>query len=310
MKILLLSGMPSLAGHFGISLGKALIVAALVLASSVGAGYWYGYDRGMHTAKGGIGVEATRRVDAHIEDQRASLNEARSRTQQHLDALAMRLGEMQSHLLRLNALGDRLVRLGRLDAEEFNFELPPAQGGPQQRPALHEDTDLVGFLRDMDRLGRLLKDRERKLELLEDLLMNRFLAQDVRPGGFPVDGGWVSSAFGYRNDPFTGERSFHNGVDIAAKADSEVKAAASGVVTAAGARTGYGKYLEIRHGNGFVTRYGHNAKLLVKRGDVVDKGDSIALVGSTGRSTGPHVHFEVALNGENVDPAAYMSEVD
>lgn len=307
MKILLLSGMPNLAGHYGVSLGKALMIASLVLSSSVGAGFWYGYMRGVDTAEGGIGVEVHRRVDEHIKDQQESLYEARSRTQQHLDALAMRLGEMQSHLLRLNALGERLVKLGNLDNQEFDFEHPPAQGGPEVRPAMHQDTDLVDFLRDMDQLSRMLRDRESKLELLEDMLMNRFLAEDVRPGGFPVDGGWISSVYGYRKDPFNGKRSFHSGVDIAGKRGSEITAAASGVVTEARYRSGYGKFIEIRHGNGYVTRYGHNEKMLVKKGDLVEKGKVIALMGSSGRSTGPHVHFEVALNGKTVNPRDYIS---
>lgn len=136
--------------------------------------------------------------------------------------------------------------------------------------------------------------------------MTRNLEQTVLPAGRPLKNGWISSYYGMRTDPFTGRRAMHHGTDFAGKEGSEILSVAAGVVTYSGERYGYGHMVEISHGNGYITRYGHNRENLVKAGDVVEKGQAIALLGSTGRSTGPHVHFEVLKNGRGVDPSSYI----
>jgi len=224
-----------------------------------------------------------------------------------LDALTLRIGKMQAQMLRLNALGERLVAQADLDRNEFNFDDIPALGGPSEGI----DTGSVpfaDFLSMLDDLDSELNDRQEMLSVLEVLLMSRSLHDRVMPSGKPVEEGWLSSRYGKRSDPFTGKRDFHKGLDFAGKKGADVLAVGDGVVSWSGRRSGYGKLVEINHGNGYVTRYGHNQRHLVVAGETVKKGQQIALMGSSGRSTGPHVHFEVLHNGERVDPARYIGE--
>ena len=151
-----------------------------------------------------------------------------------------------------------------------------------------------------------LSDRERQMRVLEDLLLASRLQKEVRPSGWPVENSWISSLFGTRMDPFTGLRAFHAGIDFAAREGANVQSVAAGIVSDVGERFGYGLLVEINHGSGYVTRYGHNDTALVQVGDRVHKGQAIAMIGSTGRSTGPHVHFEVLLNGRTVNPYEYI----
>jgi murein DD-endopeptidase MepM/ murein hydrolase activator NlpD len=199
-----------------------------------------------------------------------------------------------------------LAEIGKLDKGEFNFSEAPPRGGLDASGSAAESTELTDLLSDLSSLSRTIDDREHQLNLLEDMLMNRKLRRDIYPSGRPVTSGWISSRYGYRKDPFNGRRAFHQGVDVAGKKGSDVIAVAAGVVTWSADRYGYGRLVEINHGGGYVTRYGHNGKLLVEKGDTVAKGDVIAHMGSTGRSTGPHVHFEVLRNGKPVNPSKYL----
>ncbi len=312
MKILLLSGLPHHSGRMGISLYRVLFWSFLLVGGVAGGGAWYGYRLGLDSAEAGWRQEAATRMDAHMQEQMSTIEETKKRTNENLDALAMRLGEMQSHVLRLNALGERLVQMEKLDLSEFDFNSDPAVGGPETPN--ERSVDLQGLLEDMETLSKVISDRERKLGLLEDLMINRNIQEEIRPSGLPVEGGWISSPYGFRKDPFTGKGSFHEGVDITtARDDAKVTSVASGVVVKAGyadGYSGYGKVIEIKHGNGYVTRYGHNAQVFVKPGDIVSRGQVIATMGSTGRSTGEHVHFEVAHNGKNIDPTSYLRDVN
>jgi murein DD-endopeptidase MepM/ murein hydrolase activator NlpD len=239
--------------------------------------------------------------------QRSEIAEARRSAQTNLDALALRLGQMQAQMLRLNALGERLVTQGGLDEDEFDFDVEPAVGGPGSSLTT-ESVSYPDFLTMLDELGAEINDREQKLSVLETLLMSRSLSERVMPSGRPVEDGWLSSKYGKRNDPFTGKQEFHKGLDFAGKKGSEVIVVGDGVVTWVGERSGYGDMVEVSHGNGYVTRYGHNQKNLVKVGDTVRKGQQIALMGSSGRSTGPHVHFEVLRDGKTVNPVKYIGD--
>lgn len=242
-----------------------------------------------------------------LEEQRQQVADAKRDLQERLDALASRVGQMNAHVIRLDALGRRLTEMAKLDKGEFNFDSPPAVGGPEglMVGATVGSTDITGML---DTLSQQLKDRERQLSVLESLISTRNLSTQIVPGGRPVVQGWISSYFGGRTDPFTGRSAFHRGLDFAGRAGSQVVAVASGVVTFSKERFGYGRTVEINHGNGYVTRYAHNQKALVKVGDTVQKGQAIALMGSTGRSTGPHLHFEVLRNGRAVDPLHFVKE--
>ncbi len=241
-----------------------------------------------------------------IRAQQAEIGEARDIAEANLNALTLRVGQMQAQMLRLNALGERLVRQGDFAAGEFDFNNLPAVGGPQD-VAGQQSTELTDFMGMLDELIVELDDREYKLNVLESMLMDRKLRERVMPSGRPVESGWLSSKFGKRTDPFTGKQEQHNGVDFAGKEGADVVAVGDGVVSWAGKRSGFGNMVEITHGSGYVTRYGHNRESLVAVGDTVKKGQLIALMGSTGRSTGPHVHFEVLHNGKTVDPGKYIN---
>ncbi len=238
---------------------------------------------------------------------RDELAETTRTARENMNALAVRLGELQAHTVRLNALGRRLTEKASLDKGEFNFTKPPAQGGPEGELQGLAEMEIPDFLSSLDQLAAQLDDREQQLRVMEAFYMGRELEGEVFPAGRPIKKGWISSYYGMRVDPFTGMQARHKGVDFAGKKGSDVIASAAGVVTWAGARYGYGQLVEINHGNGYVTRYGHNSKILVQAGSEVEKGERIALMGSSGRSTGPHVHYEVWKNGRVVDPIKYIN---
>lgn len=242
---------------------------------------------------------------SEVSQQRAELVTAREQAEQNAHALARRIALLHAHMLRLDAAGQRLTEVAGLDAGEFNFHQSPPVGGPEEAAASGE-VGLDSVIASLDSFEKQLTDRERQIRVLEDLLLASRLQRQVKPSGWPVDNGWISSAFGMRTDPFTGRYTMHSGMDFAAREGSDVLSVAAGIVTEAGDRFGYGAMVEINHGNGFVTRYGHNERVMVSVGDKVNKGQRIALMGSTGRSTGPHVHFEVLFNGKVVNPAQYI----
>ncbi len=263
---------------------------------------------GMKLGHRSLVLEPTAQVlewSRQLEEQRSQVVNSRGELQERLDAIASRVGQMTAQVIRLEALGRRLTEMAGLDQGEFNFGEPPAQGGPEAvfEGAIATAPDLTVML---DRLEQQIEDKERQLGVLESLISTRNLSREIVPGGRPVSQGWISSYFGNRADPFTGRTAFHRGVDFAGRSNSDVVAVASGVVTWARERFGYGKTVEINHGNGYVTRYAHNARNLVKIGDTVKKGQTIALMGSSGRSTGPHLHFEVLKDGRAVNPISFV----
>jgi len=243
-------------------------------------------------------------VQTELDAQRLQLTQVTNKAEDNLNALALRLGKLQAHVIRLDALGGRLTHMAKLDKGEFNFTNPPAQGGPVATNG--SSLQVPDFIAALNGLSAQLDDRSQQLDVLETLLMTRNLQAEVMPTGRPVSRGWLSSYFGIRTDPFSGRRVHHSGVDFAGKLGSDVVAVAAGVVTYSAKRSGYGNLVEINHGNGYVTRYGHALKNLVSVGETVKKGQVISKMGTTGRSTGPHVHFEVMVNGRAVNPKKYI----
>jgi murein DD-endopeptidase MepM/ murein hydrolase activator NlpD len=237
--------------------------------------------------------------------QKQELDRIQGQTRIEMDAVGRRLAAMQARLLRIEALGERVAEVAQLDESEFRFGEPPALGGPESSVELPQA--VPEFLAAVELLAGQIKAREDELEVLESLLTNQKFHEEVALAGRPILKGWMSSGFGRRVDPITGRMAWHAGVDFAGKPGSDVVAVASGVVTYAGELRGYGRMIEVNHGGGYITRYGHHDELLVVAGDVVKKGQTIARMGSTGRSTGPHVHFEVLKDGHQVDPARYVS---
>lgn len=304
MKIIFLSDFCRRTASLDICMPKAAALIGLGFASLLGLAVWSGYLIGEHQGARSVADAGNAEVLAMLEAERRAIADAKAEQRAHLDALALRLAELQAHLIRLDALGDRLVDVGKLDRGEFDFASPPPMGGAEE--ALAGEQTLSEMSGEMQRLAGLLADREDKLSLLEQVLMNRGVLAEVTPSGRPVKKGWMSSGFGKRTDPFNGKKSYHRGLDFAGKRGSEVVAVASGVVTRAKRVAGYGNVVELKHADGYSTLYAHNQENLVKPGDVVTKGQTIALLGSTGRSSGPHVHFEVHRDGKIVDPLRFV----
>jgi murein DD-endopeptidase MepM/ murein hydrolase activator NlpD len=240
-----------------------------------------------------------------LAEQKKQIADLKQQVQLRVDAMAMRLGEVNAHVIRLDALGKRLTEMADIDSREFNFDRDPPRGGPEGdgEGMSAQIPDLSAMLKQLEQRVDL---RESQLSALENVILARELHQAIHPEGRPVANGFITSYFGERADPFDGLETFHKGVDFAGTIGSPVTAVAAGVVTWAGERTGYGKLVEINHGDGYTTRYAHNERTLVSVGQTVKRGESVALMGSTGRSTGPHVHFEVLRNGRQVDPLSYI----
>ncbi|MCV6625701.1 MAG: M23 family metallopeptidase [Cellvibrionaceae bacterium] len=241
-----------------------------------------------------------------LQRQKGEIEKVQREAREKVAALTLRMAELQARLVRLDALGERLTNIAKLDKGEFDFSHAPAVGGPESN-SMGDAYQTPEFIEAINGLTAQIEDREQQLEILDALLAKRKVEKDIFLAGRPVAKGWMSSRYGRRTDPFNGKIAWHNGVDFAGKMGSPIISVAAGVITWAGERSGYGKLVEINHGEGFSTRYAHNSEIKVKVGDVVKKGHQIAAMGSSGRSTGPHVHFEVYKNGRAVDPASYIN---
>lgn len=225
---------------------------------------------------------------------------------QQVTAVTMKLAELQSQVLRLNALGDRLAEEANIPDNEFNFQLSPPSGGPMIQSHEEKSKSLAELLLEITALEESLSHEEKQLKMLESVSFGHHIENTRYLSGRPIVKGWLSSYYGIRKDPFSGRAAMHKGVDFAGKENADIIATASGVVSWASDRYGYGKLIEINHGDGLKTRYGHNKDILVSVGDVVNKGQVIAKMGSTGRSTGPHVHYEILRNNKQIDPKRYV----
>lgn len=237
----------------------------------------------------------------HQDDLRRSEAEVK----QNLNALAAKVGELQARILRLDAFGERLAKAAGIKRDEFRFDEKPGQGGPV--PVAGRELTVDEFQQMLGEMSKVLDDRSDKLGVLDSLLMNDRLRFKTIPTTMPVKEGYYSSNYGYRIDPITGKSSFHTGVDIIASPGTQVMAAAGGVVSTSSFIPEYGNVVDVDHDNGLTSRYAHLSKSLVKVGDVVMKGQIIALVGSTGRTTGPHLHFEVREKGIPLNPNKFLA---
>lgn len=292
----------SLSGGAVALFGAIFATGLSVLA--FGVGYWYS----AHTGSG-ISLNEAVSISDQLDTQRDAIMTTRQQTEDTLDALAIRIGQMNARVIRLDAVGRRLTEMAGLNDGEFNFNEDPALGGPEEPyPAAGSAVAVPDVLVAMQGLNDQLDNREAQLGALESVLMTQSLSERVYPAGRPVKSGWMSSYFGRRTDPFTGKPANHKGVDFAGKSGAEVMAVADGVVTWSSSRYGYGQLVEINHGNGYATRYAHNSENLVSVGDEVHKGQTVALMGKTGRATGPNLHFEVLIKGRAVNPVKYIQQ--
>lgn len=259
----------------------------------------------------GEGVASEQAARISLEEQRAmdraeALAQMSVEAQSRLTAMTRRLAGLQAHVTRLDALGTHLTDLAGLEESEFDFSGPPAVGGPSRPLSTAPSLTVAEVDTQFSALDALFARREVQFDVLAGLLSEEQLRVEATPAGRPIRSGWQSSAYGHRIDPITGERAWHDGADFAGREGSDILAVASGVVSWSGHKSGYGTMVEVSHGDGLITRYAHNQENLVDVGDLVRRGDVIALMGSSGRSTGPHVHFEVFKHGRAVDPATYV----
>lgn len=283
----------------GLLIGAAGACVGILIAIGAAIGIWSGASRA-HELRAVAAMRTT------LDTQRRELEALGADSRRNLDALSLQLGQLQAQATRLNALGERLTQIGKLDDGEFDFTGEPAMGGPEEAASGAAPLPLQDGI---DGLRAAFDAQQTQLDMLERLLRDQKIDNALLPTGMPVAQGYVSSGFGGRSDPFDGHQATHLGVDFSAPAGSSVLAVADGVVTFAGERSGYGNVVEIDHGNGYMTRYAHNSVIDVTPGQRVRAGAAIANVGSTGRSTGPHCHFEVWHNGRAVNPMAYVKNV-
>jgi len=232
-----------------------------------------------------------------------------AKLQDDLNIMAIKLGEMQAQLLRLDAVGEHLLESSGFDLNDFMMDQPPGQGGIYNEFDA-QSLDFNELDRELRRLSIKLDERGDRLGALETLLRSERLSSSMLPTVMPVDTDWYSSGFGYRIDPFTGKRALHEGVDFAAKTGTPIRAAAGGVVVYSDRHPQYGKMIEIDHGDEMVSRYAHASKLHVEPGQVVQQGQKIAEVGSTGRSTGSHLHFEIRHKNVPQNPSRFLKKTD
>ncbi len=232
------------------------------------------------------------------------LNFSLHNPQEHINALAIQLGEIQARVMRLDALSDRLSKLAGVKDKELESATPaPGRGGPQVNAHGLSEAELE---RSIAELSDQVEQRSFQLSVLETLLLQQSLKKNTLPTSAPIGVGYNSSSYGYRVDPFSGKMAFHEGLDFTAQAGTPIYAAAGGIVSTAEQTPDYGKIVKIDHGSGYETRYAHASQIMVKVGERVEKGQLIAAVGNTGRSTGAHLHFEVRLYGSPLDPRKYL----
>jgi hypothetical protein len=303
MNLQITSGRTEPVLQFDLKRPKTMLVAAASVLLLVGVVFAAGVQIGRFLA-GPLDRAALAR---EFDRQRLDLEAVRGQMQGTVDALAARIGTLNAHLIRLDALGRRVTDLAGLDRGEFDFDQAPPAGGPEGEEFAGGSAQIPDLTVALDTLEAQLEDRQRQLTVLESLMSTRSFGERSLPGGWPIIGGWISSHFGHRSDPFTGRAAFHAGVDFAGPKGAKVIATGPGVVTFSGYKNGYGYVVEITHPTGYLTRYGHNSRNLAREGQTVQKGDPIAIIGSTGRSTGTHVHFEVERDGSTLNPMRYLA---
>lgn len=289
---------------FGFQFSRRRLLSLAALSTFLLVSYYQPWDYD--------GVDS-RMVQSRISAQKLELamqseavKEVRRRAEQELTAMSMKVGEIQAQLYRMEALGQRLTEVAKVEPSEFDFSQPMPIGGPADTSTDWPTVSDHSLLDDLDAMLGDLADKQKQLDLLESVIINHHMNDERQLVGRPVESGWPSSSYGIRKDPFNANPRMHRGLDYASAEGSPVIATGAGIVTYAGNRGAYGKFIEIDHGGGIRTRYAHMKRLDVKVGDVVTRGQHIAAVGSTGRSTGPHVHYEVLKNGRHVNPSAFV----
>lgn len=303
MDIILVSGASARARTFSLDWRHGAVAALGVLAALVVFTLAFNYA----TLRWAAAVKHPWLQAIVLADQREEAQRTQEKVQGHLGAMALKLGDLEAQVMRLDSLGDRLARVAGLKPQELPAKrASPGRGGAESTTFPARDLTIDEFSALLEALRGKIDQRTDQLSVLEALLIQNSANLRFLPSLLPVVDGWHSSNFGYRIDPFTGQQTYHEGIDFPAEVGTPVVAAASGKVIFAESHAQYGRMVEIDHGNGLVSRYAHNSALKVRDGDLVVRGQQIAAVGSTGRSTGPHLHFEVRLNGVPQNPARFL----
>ncbi len=307
MKVILLKDSTASNGVKTLS-GKKLIIGAVValvaLPIALGlASYWAvsTIDRSLNPF---VDPEYRIAVEGRVNEQQQEIKKTREYVRQHMDVLGRRIGSLQAQVSRINAVELRIAEVSGINLEDFQFEEDPPIGGTASSD--EADSEQVDIENAILAIEKELALRESQISAVDFLLSRKNLQSQQTPAGWPVEGGWVSSNFGSRLHPMTGKKQFHRGVDIPGKLGANVLAVADGVVSRTARSGDYGWLVEIDHGDDYSTLYSHNRRNLVVEGQTVVKGEAIGEVGSTGRSTGPHVHFEVKKNGRRINPVKYL----
>lgn len=307
MKLLILRDSTAKKGTVCISGHRLLlggIMALVVLPLLVGiASYWAlaSLDRSLNPF---VDPQYRIAVETRVNEQENEILKTRNYVRQHMDVLGRRIGSLQAQVSRINAVEQRIAEVSGIDLQDFQFAEDPPVGGTDA--AADMDSEEVDIENAIVAIEQELSIRESEISAVDFLLSRKNLESQQTPAGWPVRKGWVSSSFGNRMHPITGKKQFHRGVDIPGKPGADVLAVADGVVIRSENNGNYGWLVEIDHGDDYTTLYSHNRVNLVEEGETVVKGDAIAEVGSTGRSTGPHVHFEVKKSGRNINPIKYL----
>lgn len=314
MKVICLSQDGSRRASFCLNPWTHLIIPALVVALLIGGlsinqilGLYQLDNTPQQTT---LSEQETSKILTALEQQMSTVKQIKEKYSNYtvdVDALTKKLGELEAETYRLRALGVRVVKMAKLDSSEFDFDIKPGRGGSIEQDD-NELSSAAGLMRSVARLDKVLSSEQQMMAGMSKIVQGRLLDEEVKPSGKPVEKGYMSSPFGYRRDPFNGRSRLHKGVDFAAKTGTPIYSVATGVASFVGRKGGYGNTVEVDHGNGLVSRYGHLSKAKVAIGAVVKKGALIALSGNTGRSTGPHLHLEILQDGTQIDPSKYLSQ--
>ena len=302
MQVILISDRLAKARSLTLSMRHVLasaVVGLALIAGLTGMTYWI-------SLRFAVDLKIPLVHELVLAAQHKQAEQSREFVQQNLNAMAVRIGEMQAQLTRLDALGERLSTLAGMKPGEFRFSETPGLGGAQSTSMPAQNLTLTQFHEKVSSLSRQMEARSDMLGLLEAQLFEQAVKKKAMPTMLPVNAPYNASGFGYRIDPFTGQQAMHEGIDFITDTGTPVVAAAGGVVQFAGFHPQYGYMVDIDHGNELVTRYAHLSKVLVKEGEVLQRGRRIADSGSTGRSTGPHLHFEVRFRGIAQNPAKFL----
>jgi murein DD-endopeptidase MepM/ murein hydrolase activator NlpD len=303
MHIILVSDRLAKTRSLELSLRHVVLGGVTLLAGFITAAFAISYLGVRHAAALDLPLLHSLVRSAQIEEARRTDDFLR----QNLNAMAIKLGEMQAQLMRLDALGERLSSAAGIRPGDFRFGEVPARGGALPAISMSHELSLGEFNRQLGFIALQMETRSDYYDVLEAQLFNARVRQTITPTALPVQiGTWNASGFGWRIDPITGQMAHHEGIDFIAETGSPIHAAAAGVVITAEYQPAYGNMVEIDHGGDLVTRYAHASKTLVKPGQLVKRGEKIAEVGSTGRSTGPHLHFEVRHKGAPQNPARFL----